>query len=451
MRLLFFTCVLCSLELIGQVNMTMLSQHTLTPNSSDSAGVFSRTFYNSGRNMYYNIYAGRAGTSGSMNYFRWREYDAGFVYTGNSGTLAGHGAAGDFAMEQVGTDYYHITAAPPYNFKLSKYDEDFNLINSITFQLDTSDSQADMLFNYTNGKLVVGAMHVPGEYHPTMPIQQASWTLQMHKWEFDLNLIQQGAAVMLTHEFTTWGASCFYSSNNNMYNIVTMRKWPQFSLNVYRYDTSWNYVDSVHLNNDGQWSQGIVTDGLNYYVSYHSGHEHRSGNITLAAYNTSWQLLYDTVITNNSNMVFNVSPPLATTQHNANRPYLQLKGDTLIVSYDVDDYILNSFTPLYYSEGNRWQAHCDFYRINLPTGVSSGEENQKLNLWPVPATEIINVNGLNPSGSTIEILNAFGQVVYAGNTYESVFAVNTSQLAAGFYTIRVTDSQTTRQSVFTKQ
>ena len=428
-KILLFFSILFSASAFSQPGFTMLSQHQETPNSSDSAGVFSRTFYHQGRDKYYTIYAGRPGTSGPMNVYRWREYDAAYTYTGTSGILPGVTSVGDYAMEQVGTDYYHVSAATPWGFKLSRFDEDFNLISSVTFQLDSSDSQADMLFSYTNGKLIIGAMHVTGVYHPSMPQQQGSWQLSMHKWEYDLNLNQIGSDTYLTQTFTTWGASCIY--NNNRYHIITMRKWPQYSFNVYRYDSNWNYVDSVHINNDGQWAQSVIWDGINYFVAYHSGNEHRSGNITLAVFDPAWNLLYDSTITNNTVFIMNVSPPLNTTQYNANRPYMIKKGDSLVVSYDVDDYQLTSFMPKIYAEGNRWQAHVDFWEINSPNSIAE-PSSPVISIFPNPASEVITVR--NAEGQQLTIYNSLGQTALTFSIVKNEQIISIDALSAGLYT-----------------
>lgn len=429
-KMLSGLALLLVVSLYGQAGFTMLSQHTETPNTDDSAGVFCRTFYDAARDKFYTVYCGRQGTSGPMNIYRWREYNSAYTYTGVNGILPGVTSDGDFAMQQVGTEYYHISASGSWDFKLSRFDEDFNLINSVTFTLDSSDSRADMLLNYCNGHLVIGAMHVPGEYHPTMPMQTALWQPVMHKWEYDLNLNQVGTDVYLSHVFTTWGASCIY--NNNTYNIVTMRKWPQYSFNVYRYDTNWNYVDSVHLNIDGQWSQSVIWDGTSYFVAYHSGNEHRAGNITVAAFDASWNLQYDTVITSNPNFVMNVSPPLNTTEYNANRPYAIMKGDTLVISYDVDSYQLISYSPKLFQESQQWQAHVDFWRISSPNLIAE-PQSKSIALFPNPADDQLYVNGIVSSG-IVSIYDVSGKCVMSAALSDGENVIDISSLAAGCYT-----------------
>ncbi len=188
----------------AQPSLTFLSHHPLTPNNEDTIGVFCRVFYHPIREKFYTVYAGRDTTSndpqGQMGYFAWREYDTNFVFTGVHDSLSNHVSAGDFAMVQVGTDYYHLTSGPPGKYKLSKYNEDFVLDHDTLITLDSHDSNTDQLMNYTNGRLVIGAFHEQSQTYPSFPMQN-SWTPVMHKLEFDLNLNMVTVDTHLTETF----------------------------------------------------------------------------------------------------------------------------------------------------------------------------------------------------------------------------------------------------------
>ncbi len=405
----------------GQISLTYLNHYQLTPNAQDTTGVFCRTFYNPSRNKFYTVYAGKPDYLSTQK-FSWHEYDNHFNSTGVYGSLAGFNSnVGDFGMIMVGTNYYHVTGSSnSWSYRLSKYDQDFNLINSITFPIDSSDSKADMMLNYTNGKLLIGAFHQPGVLHPTMPMQASSWQPIMHKWEYDTNLISITPPIYLNEIFTAWGSSCIY--NSNRYNILSFYKWlgptnPNFNMKVYRYDNNWNFIDSIPLNNDGQWSQGLLWDGNNYYVAYHSGHTHQAGNITMAVYDTDWNLVYDTTITNYSNFVQFSTPPLFTTDYNANRPFLTKQNDTLIVSYDVDDYQLQNWNG-FYKHSNRWQAHVMRFRINNNTGTANSDSTLfKPEIFPNPTNSVTVLKFENDSGEKfiLNIYNSEGALVYSHN------------------------------------
>jgi Secretion system C-terminal sorting domain len=419
----------------SQVSLTFINHDTLTPNLQDTSGVFCRTFYHSGRNKFYTVYAGRqANVLGPQQYFAWREYDALFNFTGLNGILSGFApgvGVGDFAMTMVGTDYYHLADTANYSMKLSKYDENFNYIKSVIIPLDPSDGKADMLLNYANGKLIVGELHEATEFHPTFPMQNPTWTPSMHKWEYDLNLNPIAAPGYLSPTFSTWGGSCVF--NNNKYYIVTQDSFPKTDLNAYEYDTNWNYIATYNLTTDGQWSQGVLWDGTYYYIAYHSGNKHNSGNITVGIYDVGWSLVYDTVITNYANYILNVSPPTGTLQENANRPYLTKVNNMLYVSYDVDRYVLDSFPSLYQFDEN-WQSHVMQFQINGVAGIDEQITQPKLHIYPNPTQGTLTFQ--TEESGRIEIYNSVGCLVLVESLMKTKNIVNIDYLSNGLYYLK---------------
>ncbi|MFN8167007.1 MAG: T9SS type A sorting domain-containing protein [Bacteroidia bacterium] len=410
-KLLLLILLFSGVNAYSQISLTYLNHWRLTPNSSDSSGVFCRIYFDAVKDKYYVVYAGRPSiSSGPQQYYKWREFDHNFSETGASGTLAGSSSHGDYAMVQVGRSYYHVTGTFPYGFKLTKYDSDFNIVTSTNIPLDSSDSQADMMMNYTNGKLIIGAFHVDGVYHPTMPGQLPSWNPYMHKWEYDTMLSSVASPSYLNQIFNTWGSSCIY--HDNKYNIMTMHKFPDFSMYVWRYDSNWNYIDSISIRNDGQWSQGLLWDGSYYIAAYHTGHEHRCGNITVSFYDNNWNSVYDTTITSNSTFIPNVSPPLNVTDSNANRPFLLLKNDTLFVSYDQDDFQLTSYAPPIFAEGSRWQAHVMALRINRQTTSIPATENNQDNFSFEKTGERLTFYINATTEGKFEVFDTSGKLIY---------------------------------------
>lgn len=428
----------------AQVTLSLVNDTKLTPTSQDTSGVFCRTFYHSARGKFYVVYASRAIVSppGYNQYYRWEEYNSNFVSTGLRGTLPGVGSGGgDYAMTMVANRYYHVTGTgmSAWQYRLTKFDDNFNLINSITFTIDASDSKADMMLNYTNGKLIIGAFHQNGVSHPTMPVQSTTWTPQMHKWEFDTSLVQIGAPVYLNEMFTTWGSSCIYNSNN--YHVVTFDKWKGhfsgvFNLNVYRYDANWNYVDTKALNTDGQWSQGVLWDGTYYYVAYHTGHIHRGGNVNVSVYDVNWSQLQTLQITNNQIFdTINNQPALNTIQYNANRPFLTRVNDTLYVSYDQDDYVCSDYFPVpQYTEAKRWQAHVARIKISGTTAIKESLTKPDLMFYPNPAAMELNI--LANADGRIEIFNSNGQVLLSEGIKAGTNKVPLQNFDPGFYVVQ---------------
>lgn len=454
-----FTIILLTFLILqsnAQVTLTLLNDVKLTPTAQDTSGVFCRAFYHSGRNKFYVVYASRGISSppGFNQYYRWEEYNTNLISTGIRGTLPGVGnGGGDYAMVMVGNSYYHVTGTgmSAWQYRLTKFDEDFNLISTSTFAIDSADSKADMMMNYTNGRLIIGAFHQPGVNHPTMPVQSPAWTPQMHKWEFDTSLTQIGSDVYLNEMFTTWGSSCIF--NSNMYNIVTFDKWKGhyagvFDLNVYRYDSNWNYIDTKPLNNDGQWSQGVLWDGNYYYVAYHTGHIHRGGNITVSVYDSTWNPITALQITNNQIFdTLNFQPTLNTIQYNANRPFLTLVNDTLYVSYDQDDYTCTGYTPVpLYNEGKRWQAHVAAIKLNFTTGINDNKDEPILNIYPNPTSSRINFQ-CNEKGS-IDIYNSNGRIILRGRVIQGVNTLSLPENCRGLFLLQLTTEKGSTQQKF---
>ena len=338
-----------------------------------------------------------------------------------------------------------------WQYRLTKFDEDFNLISTVTFAIDSSDSKADMMMNYANDRLIIGAFHQNGVNHPTMPVQSPSWTPQMHKWEFDTSLTQIGNEVYLNEMFTTWGSSCIF--NNNLYQIVTFDKWKGhyagiFDLSVYRYDSNWNYIDTKSLNNDGQWSQGVLWDSSYYYVAYHTGHIHRGGNITVSVYDSTWNSITNLQITNNQIFdTLSFQPTLNTIQYNANRPFLTLVNDTLYVSYDQDDYTCTGYTPVpLYNEGKRWQAHVAAIKLNFTTGINNNFDEPILNIYPNPTSSQINFQS-SEKGS-VDIYNADGQIILSRRVLNGVNTLSLPENYKGLFLLKLTTEKGSTQQKF---
>ncbi|MBV5343801.1 T9SS type A sorting domain-containing protein, partial [bacterium] len=78
-----------------------------------------------------------------------------------------------------------------------------------------------------------------------------------------------------------------------------------------------------------------------------------------------------------------------------------------------------------------------FSRSNIATNVISGinefGENNKINIYPNPVKNELRIDF--EEGSTFEILNLMGQVVYNGNLIKNTI-VQTSNLSSGVYLIK---------------
>jgi len=417
----------------GQVSLSLLADHALTPNESDSIGVFCRCFHHAPRNQFYCVYAARpAGSTlppGRMPRFAWREYDASFGFTGRQGSLAGFPSAGDFGMVQVDSTYYHLTVAGT-NYKLSRFDDDLVLLGSTIIPLDLHDSNTDQLMGYAHDGLVIGALHEPTETSPRFPMQ-ADWTPSAHLFQYDLALQPLAPDRYLVPTFYSWGGSVVWNPDNARFQIVTMDSFPTYQLYAYEYDANWNWLGQHLLADDGQWSQGLIWDGTYYYVAYHSGHEHRSGNVVVAVFDLDWNRLFSTTITENDPF-----PPPLGSNTNAQRPFITKVGDTLYVSYDAGTYT-------YYGGGTirenfDWQAHVSALRINHVTGVPAATPHGAWTVFPQPSRGVFHLGRENMQDlADIEVVDLAGRIVEARKMRGASDSIDLSLRPAGIYFLRI--------------
>jgi len=86
-----------------------------------------------------------------------------------------------------------------------------------------------------------------------------------------------------------------------------------------------------------------------------------------------------------------------------------------------------------------------------PIGTSVKElSNTKFSVYPNPTTENILVNGVI-KGSTLEVVNALGQVVYSEVVSNTKTNVNVANYNNGLYMVRITNNGEVITNTFVKQ
>ncbi len=412
---------------LGQVpNLTLLNSYSLTPNTTDTIGAFARIYYHQPRNKFYTIYAARqAGSpapSGVLSNFAWREYDANMNYTGNHGSLPGLTGAGDFAMVMVDSTYYHLTlASPTANYKITKYDDDFNILSSKTITLNSCSSNIDQLLNYTNGRLIIGAMNDAGVCPPVNPPSLSLAPLsEIH--QYDLNLNSIATPTIISQTKITWGSSMIFNAGN--YYEVTMENFNTRDLYAYKYDANFTYINKTLLHSDGQWSQGVIWNAGYYYVAHHTG-EHNEGNVLIGIYDNNWNIVNTTTVTN-----FAVPTTTGSTSYNCNRPFLTLVGNKLYVSYDIEKYTV----PVNKKD---WQAAVKVYQVGGITSVNETATEYQLLIYPNPAKENITIKTLLAIESDIlTVRDMLGRIILE-TPFNNEINVNTASWDKGVYTYQL--------------
>lgn len=431
-RFLFFLpLVFVVIPATAQVSFTEIDSLEVTPNGTDTIGAFARIFYHQPRNKYYVVYAGRSFGStdpdGMLRHFTWREYDAALSFTGSTGTLPGFpGTVGDYAMVMVDSTYYHLTLDGAGDYLLTKYDDDFVIVDTIHIPLHPCDSDIDQLLNYTNGRLVIGAMQENTACPPTNP-PQTWFQPHSHVFQYDLNLNQLASPVVLSPQNFCWGSSMIF--NAGYYYQVTADNLTNRDLYAYKFDINFNYVSQTLLSNDGQWSQGILWDAPYYYVAYHTL-DHNRGNVMLGVYDASWNLVHTHDVSHF---------PITTNGWNANRPVFFKQGNLIYLSFDAETYI-NAPPPINQKD---WQARVKVLQVNISTDVTANDPENTFVVFPNPAADRITFEQRNGSFSgtrELVITDMQGREVrrmpFSGNKTQ----VLTGTMAAGTYFYSVTNA-----------
>lgn len=430
---------------VAAITLTPVADLALTPNETDSIGVFSRWFPHAGRDRFYEIYAGRPpGSSlapGLMSHLAWREYDATLGFTGRSGSLAGVPSAGDFAFAQVDSTYF-VVSVDGFDYRLSSFDDDFRPLGHTVLPLDIHDSNTDQLIGYGDGRLLIGSLHEPTATHPRFPMQ-AAWTPSVHLFQYDTSLQAAAADRYLAPTFYSWGGSATFNPVNHRFVVVSMDSFPTYQLFAYEYDETWTLLGQHLISHDGQWSQGLLWDGAHYFVAYHSGHEHRCGNIVLAAFDIDWNPEASVTLT----QLPSFPPPLGPGL-NVQRPFVTRVGDSLFVSYDAGHYTY--LGTGHFLEDKDWQAHVSVVRLGTTASVPGLAPAAALSVRPVPAHARLDYTvGSDGRPVDVELLDLSGRVLdrRAGSASSGAFDLGAGPPGVYFVRARLGGTSVVRRVV----
>ncbi len=231
--------------------------------------------------------------------------------------FSNHG--GDFAIDTDG-QFYYLLNAHPEGWRLGKYDPDFNLVKEVIVPLPAGHAGNDQMLRVWEGRV-----YLSGLYNPDNPDMHSNKdaapdaTLYTHVWIYDTGLnpledhvlddepnINGGTLIPYGEGFAYLAADNVL--HNHLYALL--------------YDADWNFLGSKLLNEDGQWSMGATVVDGRIYVAYHSG-KHVQGDVWVDVYDTDWTLLDRIQVTQ------------VEKGFNAQRPWVQVLGDRMFVTYDV--------------------------------------------------------------------------------------------------------------------
>ena len=298
-----------------QYQTTMLT--TTEPGNDYDVGAFCRIFQREDGN--YDITYG-----GSFGQYE-RDYagivhrilNSDFTFTEEDKLFSEH--VTDSAIDSDG-EYYYFSKGDPKGWKIEKFDLNFDLVDSVVIELPENHMGNDQMLRVYNGYVFASGMYDP-EYTGERKLHTEDGDIYTHMWIYtnDLEYVND---VMLDDYINSNGETLIYY--DGIYAHVTADKFMESTLIAMLYDEDWNYIETIELQDDAQWSMGgQYVDGL-IYIAYHKG-LHGAGDVFVDIYDTEWNL-QETIEVTNVEQGFN-----------AQRPWIQIYDDKMFVSYDVGD------------------------------------------------------------------------------------------------------------------
>ena len=234
--------------------------------------------------------------------------------------ISTHG--GDFVIDFDG-EFYYLLNGDPQGWRLRKYDLAFNVVAETSISLPEKHFANDQMVRVYNGYVFASGLYDPnfeeserGDKQPADPNQEQF----THLWIYDSDLNYVNDLILDDAPNINGGTLIYYEGS---YAYVAADNFFSNRLNALLYDEDWNYLETIRLQDDAQWSMGGVYDDGLIYVAYHKG-QHSRGDVYVDIYDTDWNLKETIEVTQVNTEFFN-----------AQRPWVQVYADTLIVSYDV--------------------------------------------------------------------------------------------------------------------
>ncbi len=226
---------------------------------------------------------------------------------------------GDFAVDSDG-QFYYLLNAHPEGWTLGKYDADFNLLKEVAVPLPAGHAGNDQMLRVWEGRVYLSGLYNPDnpEMHSNKDAPPNA-TIYTHLWIYDTDLNPLEDHI-LDDEPNINGGTLIPAGEGFAY--IAADKFQPSSLYAFLYDADWNFLESKLLREDAQWSMGGTVAEEQIYVAYHTG-QHQEGDVWVDIYDTDWTLL-DRIQVTQTQRPFN-----------AQRPWVQVTGDRMFVSYDV--------------------------------------------------------------------------------------------------------------------
>lgn len=226
---------------------------------------------------------------------------------------------GDVAFDTDG-EFYYVLNAHPQGWTLNKYDLAFNRLQEVIVPLPDGHAANDQMLRVWNNRLYLSDTYNPN-YASSQPGRHSSPddVVYTHLWIYDTDLNPVSDYILDDISNINGGTLIPYGDG---FAYITADNFLKNNLYANLYDDDGNYIRSVLLEENAQWSMGGTVAEYKIYIAYHRG-RHGHGDIMLDIFDMDW------------NRQAQIQVTAVETGFNAQRPWVQVYGDTMFISYDI--------------------------------------------------------------------------------------------------------------------
>lgn len=227
---------------------------------------------------------------------------------------------GDLAIDTDGQAYY-LLVSHPTGWALRKYDSNFKELDFVVIPLPAGHANNDQMLRVHAGRVYISSLYdpaAPGDEQPP-PKPNPDQAVYTHVWMYSTDLAYVADYVLDDHSNINGGTLLHYADT---FAYVAADNFFRNHLVALLYDDQWQYRETKLLQPNAQWAMGGVVANDQLVIAYHRG-EHGHGDVLVDIYDLNWNLQETIEVTR------------VNADYNAQRPWVQIVGDRLLVAYDL--------------------------------------------------------------------------------------------------------------------